>query len=189
MLFQEFRDAICPTECSRQEGQRLFEAIIRFSTTEAEKPMARIAEALPTEASDAELVVGTFEQIQREAVTRDAKSIANGGHVRKDIERRLRIKRVDSFDLIETVGQQHDFLTKQLHLAIAFGVIALEGIQTGQLHDGRRTGQCRVDHLGDGVCNGGRSHGEAQTPATHTVRLAEGVRGDALIQHVGLFEQ
>ncbi len=57
------------------------------------KPAPACAEAFAAEAGDAELVVGAFQQVHRQAVARDAELVADGRDVREDVERRGRIER------------------------------------------------------------------------------------------------
>ena len=77
--------------------------------------MTGVAEALATQAGNSEVIIRTFEQVQGQAVAGDAEPVADRSHVREDVERRRRVKRVNSVDLIEPFRQQNPLLAKLLH--------------------------------------------------------------------------
>ena len=85
--------------------------------------------------------------------------------------------------------EQLDLLAELLHHLVALGRVVLQRRRAGQLHDRRRARQRRVDHLADRVGDLGASDREAEPPAAHAVRLAEGVGGDALLDHAGLAQE
>ena len=109
-----------------KELQSLHEPLVGFGTTETEKSGAGVSEAFAAQAGDAELIVGPFQQVQRQSVTGDAEPITDGGDVREDVKRRLGRQRVKPVDLIQAVGQQDDLLTESIHLCRAFGMVLFE---------------------------------------------------------------
>src|SRR5438128_982 len=66
------------------------------------------------------------------------------------------------------------------------GSAQLKRRMPSQLHDWRNTREGRVRHLAEDVDHVRIADRIAQAPAAHTVRLAEGIRGNDLIQHSGL---
>ena len=72
MRFEVRGDAVGAGQRDGDEIDRLLQAVVGFGATEAEEAGTGFAEAFAAEAGDAEVVVGSFEQVQREAVALDA---------------------------------------------------------------------------------------------------------------------
>jgi len=182
-------DPVGAAESSGDEIDGLLEPVVRLGTTEAEESTAGFAEAFPTEAGYAEFVVGTFEEIEGETVAGDAESVADGGNIGEDVESGRGVDGFEAIELVESAGEEDDFLAEELHGLVTFGGIAFEGGETGELDDGWGAGESRIDHLADGVDDRGGGDGESEAPAAHAVGFAEGVGGDALIHHAWEFEE
>lgn len=189
MRIEVFGDPVGTTEGRGDKVDGLLEPVVRFGTTEAEESTTGFTETFAAEAGDAELVVGTFEEIESQSVAGDAELIADWCDVGEDVERGCGIDGFEAVELIESIGEEDDFFSEELHGLVAFGGIAFEGGETGELDDGGRAGESRIDHLADGIDDPGRGDGEAESPAAHAVGFAEGVGGDALIHHAGEFEE
>src|SRR4051812_45143295 len=69
-----------------EESDGLVDPLVGLGATEAEEAAARLAEALAAEAGDAEVVVGPFEQVERQAVRADPQPVADRADVREDVE-------------------------------------------------------------------------------------------------------
>ena len=70
-------------------------AVVGFRATEAKEAVAGFAESFAAEASNAEVVVGSLQQVQRKAVARVVQSVADRGDVWEDVERRGRVERFE----------------------------------------------------------------------------------------------
>lgn len=189
MSLKIFGDAVGATECGGDEIDGLLEAIIWFGTTEAEESTTGFTEAFTTEAGNAELVIGTFEEVEGETVAGDAELVADGGNIGEDVEGGRGVDGLEAVELVESIGEEDDFLAEELHGFVAFDGIAFEGGETGELDDGWGAGEGRIDHLADGVDDRGGGDSEAEPPTAHAVGFAEGVGGDALVHHAGEFEE
>ena len=65
----------------------LFEAVIRFGAAKTQESLAGRAEAFPSQAGDAEMIVGAFQQEHGQAMGSDSQVTANRRNVRKDVKR------------------------------------------------------------------------------------------------------
>jgi len=81
--FEEAADAVGAVEGAGEEGDGLLDAVVGLGATEAEEAGAGGAEAFAAEAGDAERVVGPLEQVECQAVRRQAQAVANLADVGK----------------------------------------------------------------------------------------------------------
>src|SRR5262245_59353464 len=119
MLFQVGRHTVLSRQCLWKKTEGLFKPLVRLSAAKPQETTSGVPESLAPQAGDAELFVGAFEKIERQTVTRDFQTIADGCHVWEDVERRRRIERVESVDAVESGGEQFDFLAKLEHHRVA----------------------------------------------------------------------
>ena len=74
---------VCPCHRFRQEIHRQEQTLVRFRAAKAQETLAGGAETLAAQASDAEALVRSLQQVHRQAVGLDAQAPANGRHVGK----------------------------------------------------------------------------------------------------------
>ncbi len=78
VLVQVGGHAVGAGEGDQNEVESLLQAVVRFGATEPQKAAAGIAEALAAQAGDAEAVVGSFQQVERQSRVRDNPSARAG---------------------------------------------------------------------------------------------------------------
>src|SRR5262249_58731347 len=82
--------------------------------------------------------------------------------------------------------QQFHLLAEPPHHLVALGGVVFQRRLPRPLRDRRHARQRRVDHLAQNLDHARAAHRVAEPPAAHAVRLAEGVRRHALLQHARL---
>ncbi len=70
--FQIALDAAVPVQGARDEINGLVDSLIGLGATEPQEAAAGLAEAFATQAGNAEIVIGPFEEIECQAVRADA---------------------------------------------------------------------------------------------------------------------
>ena len=67
--------------------------------------MSRFTETFPTQAGNAKVIVSTFQQVQRQAVTGNTELIADRSNINENIKRGMWIEGVEVLDCVELVRQ------------------------------------------------------------------------------------
>ena len=153
MLFEVRGNAVRARDADGKEIECLLKPFVRLGATEAEEAAACLSETFASQAGDSEFVVGSLEEIEREAVAGDAEPVADRSDVREDVERRGGVERMEAVQLVEAVRQEFDLLAELLHDRVAFSGVSFESRLTGELHQRRSTRQRGVDHLANRVGN------------------------------------
>ena len=153
------------------------------------KPRAGIAETLATEARHAARVVRALQQIQREAVRRDAEPVADGRDRGEHVERPAGHQARDAVDLVQPGDEQLDLLPELLHLRVAIAELVAHGGDARHLRERRHARQRAVRELAEHVDDLRAADGKSEPPAAHAERLAERVGRHGLLDHAGHFEQ
>src|SRR5262245_58717300 len=99
-------------------GQKLdgsLDPIVRFGARESQEPAAGRAKALAAQASDPELVVGRFEEVQGQALGRDAESVTDLGHVGEYVECAGGRYHAHVWNALQARREEFDFASKFCH--------------------------------------------------------------------------
>ena len=81
---------VVPGHCLGDERDGVGQRIVRLRAAQPQDPATRGAEAFPTRTGDAEPVIGSFQQIHRQAVRRDPVPVADRRDRREHIDRATR---------------------------------------------------------------------------------------------------
>jgi len=138
------------------------------------------------QAGNSELIVGTRQQVERQAMAGDSQFIADRSHIHKDIKCRMRIEGMKIVDRIQFVVSSTTFsrnfsMTSSRSLESQFKAAAPASCTKGGVHE-----SVVLTILPIEVATSSEANTESQTPATHTIRFTEGVSRNALFHHSGL---
>src|SRR5208337_1729077 len=118
---------VVPAQGARDEIDGLVDSFIGLGATEPKEAAAGLAEAFATQASNAEIVIGPFEEIECQAVRADAQSVACRTCIGKDIEGAGGTCHAQPIDSGQPGAESLNFAAKPVHVVIAGGRVVLEG--------------------------------------------------------------